>query len=76
MVVEEHQGHNIMARDATVLAREDNLWWRKISEAIEIRERHPEIKRDGGYSIPAIFMKLLLCDNQHLGYTTLDNSAF
>ena len=75
MVVEEHQGHNIMARDATVLAREDNFQRRKISEAIKIGERHPEIKQDGGYSIPAIFMKLLLCDTQHVGYMTLDNSA-
>lgn len=32
-----NQGHNIMARDATVRVREDNFWRRMISEAIKIR---------------------------------------
>jgi hypothetical protein len=33
-----NEGHNITAREATVLARENNFWGRKISEAINIRE--------------------------------------
>lgn len=45
-----------MARDAVVIVREDNFWWRKISKAIEIRERHPDINLDGSYNIPSIFM--------------------
>ena len=35
--------------------------------AIEIR--HPEINRDGGYNIPAIFTELLSCDNHQPGTT-------
>ncbi|KAI0224013.1 hypothetical protein LSAT2_024945 [Lamellibrachia satsuma] len=78
-VVREHQvnqGHNITARDATVIASEGNLWWRKVSEAIEIRKRHLEINRDGSYNTPVIFIELLLYDNKHLGHMTPDNSSF
>ena len=45
----------MMARDARVLAREDNFWCRKISEEIEIWERHPVTNRDEGYNIPRVF---------------------
>ena len=42
------------------------FWWGKISEAIEIRESHPEVNRDGGYNIPTIFVELLSCDNNQV----------
>ena len=70
-----NKGHNIMAKDATVLAREDNYWCRKIREAIAICVRHPEINRDGDSKHPNIFLQLLPCDNHQHGHMTPEGNS-
>ena len=42
--VGDHE-HPIQMDDVKVIAREDNMWQRKIRESIEIRTRHPTINR-------------------------------
>ena len=49
--VGEHE-QPIKMDDVKVIAREDNMWQRKIRESIEIRTRHPAINRDQGYELP------------------------
>ncbi|KAK2185618.1 hypothetical protein NP493_229g00005 [Ridgeia piscesae] len=59
-----------MTQEATALARENNFWRRKISEAFKIRERRPAINRDLRYNLPTTFMELLSCDNQQQNHMT------
>ena len=59
--VGEHE-HSIKMDDVKVIAREDNMWRRKIRESIEIRTHHPAINRDQGYELPPIYDELLSCD--------------
>ena len=65
-----NEGHNIMVNDATVLAREENIWRRQISEAIQIRERCTAINRDGGHNLPAIVLEQLSYDGHQRGHMT------
>ena len=44
--------HSIKMKDVKVIARENNMWRRKIRESIEIRTRHPAINHDQGYELP------------------------
>ena len=49
--VGEHE-HPIKMDDVKMIAREDNMWRRKIRESIDIRTRHPAFNRDQGYDLP------------------------
>ncbi|XP_038071191.1 uncharacterized protein LOC119740058 [Patiria miniata] len=55
-------GHGISVDNVKIIAREDDLWKRKISEAVEIRRHHPHMNRDGGYELAHVYDRLLLCD--------------
>ena len=68
----EHE-HPIKMDDVKVIAREDNMWWRKICESIEIRTRHPAIDRDQGYELPPIYNELLSCDRRSGGHMTSED---
>ena len=59
--VGDHE-HPIKMDDVKVIAREDNMWRRKIRESIEIRTRRPAINPDQGYELPHIYDELLSCD--------------
>ena len=39
-----------------ILPRESNAWRRKIREAVELRTHKPEMKRDNGYDLPAMYI--------------------
>lgn len=54
-----NEGHNITAKDVTVLAREDNFWHRK---AIKLWERHLANNQNYGYNISAVFLELPSCE--------------
>ena len=70
--VGEHE-HHIKMDNVKVIAREDNMWRRKIRESIEIRTRHPAINRDQGYELPTIYDKLLSCDRRSGGHVTSED---
>ena len=70
--VGEHE-HHIKMVDVKVIAREDNMWRRKIRQSIEIRTRHPAINRDQGYELPPIYDKLLSCDRRSGGHVTSED---
>ena len=54
-----HHHHTIETKDADVIGREEVWGKRKILESIEIRERRPQMNRDQGYDLPAIYNRLL-----------------
>ena len=60
----QEKGHSITEEQVTILAREDNLWRRKIRESIEIRTRLPTLNRDQGYDLPRIYDQLLSHDRR------------
>ena len=68
-----HHEQPIKMDDGKVIAREDNMWWRKICESIEIRTRHPTINRDQGYELPPIYDELLSSDRRSGGHVTLED---
>ena len=70
--VGDHE-HPIKMDDVKVIAREDNMWRRKIRESIEIRTRHPAINRYQGYKRPPIYDELLSCDRCSGGHVTLED---
>ena len=70
--VGDHE-HPIKMDDVKVIAREDNMWRRKIHEYIEIRTRHPTINRDQGYELPLIYDELLSCDRRSSGHVTSED---
>jgi hypothetical protein len=62
--------HDISAESVSVIARESNLWRRKIRESIEIRAQGPALNRDSGYELPAIYDKVLPHVTPHGGHVT------
>lgn len=65
----QHQ-HGIQASDVAIIAREQQLWPRKIRESIEIRASSPTLNRDTGYELPAIYNRLLSHDRPSGGHVT------
>ena len=68
--VGEHIGrenHKIKDEEVKVLARESNTWQRKIREAVEIRTHKPEMNKDNGYDLPAIYNNILQQHPQGVG---------
>ena len=59
-----NEGHKITTKEATVLARENNFWWRKISETIKIRAIQWSIEIQG-----TIFLQ----SSWHCCYVTTNN---
>ena len=62
--VAEHMiatGHSFPDENIKVLTTEDSFWKRKIKEAIQIRRGRPELNRDQGYDLPAVYLQLLSC---------------
>ena len=50
---------------SSILAREDDMFKRRFSEAIEIFRRAKSLNRDVGYELPAIYWNVLLRDSQY-----------
>ena len=50
--------HNISSDNVSVIAKEDKFWSRKIREAVEILWEDPNLNRDHGYELPAIYKQL------------------
>ena len=65
--------HPIKMDDVKVIALEDNMWWRKFCESIEIRTRHPAINLNQGYELPAIYDELLSCDHRSRVHVTSED---
>ena len=55
----EQTGHKIKPENTKVITSEDNLWKRKVKEAIEIKQRRPSLNRDEGLELPAVYHRLL-----------------
>ena len=55
----ERTGHQIQAKDISVLAREDQWHRRRIREAVLIRKHQPGLNRDDGYKLPHVYDRLL-----------------
>ena len=51
--------HSITMDNVQIIGREEQLWKRKIREAIEIKTRKPTLNRDTGYELAAIYNDLL-----------------
>ena len=60
--------HPIEMDNVKVIAWEDNMWWRKICESIEIRTRHQS--QPGIWAFP-IYDKLLSCDRRSGGHVRM-----
>ena len=51
--------HHIGSDNIRILSREDRFWTRKIRESVEIRCNRPNLNRDNGYELPAVYLNLL-----------------
>ena len=59
--ITEHQsntGHHYSTKNLKVLQREQQLYPRKIREALEIHRRSPGLNRDKGQELPPIILRL------------------
>ena len=50
-----------------IIACQEQMWKRKIQEAVEIKTKAPTLNRDAGYDLPTIFDKLLSHDRPKKG---------
>ena len=52
-------GHTVSIQNVKVLAREQQWLPRKVKEAIYIRQLHPTINTNRGYTLPAIYSQII-----------------
>jgi hypothetical protein len=57
-------GHTFIDKDTKILGREENIWRSKIREPIEIYNINPNLNRDHGYELPAIYTQVLSRDTK------------
>ena len=58
----------------SILAREDDVFKRRVKEAIEIFHRAQTLNRDAGYELPAIHRDVSSRDAQYESHDNLSNS--
>ncbi|XP_013411770.1 uncharacterized protein LOC106174656 [Lingula anatina] len=58
----KHPGHHIDFDSLKVIDRENWTFQRKIAEAVHIRTKQPDLNRQGGYDLPAIYLTVLQRD--------------
>ena len=58
----KNTGHNSW-ENVKILGSESSYWRRKIREAIEIRCQNPQLNRDQGMDLSAIYNSFWSCDN-------------
>ncbi len=55
-------GHKCSLKEAKILDKEDQVYRRRIKEAIRIHQGRPELNRDTGLDIPAVILQLVSHD--------------
>ncbi len=61
------KSHKITDEEVKVLARESTTWRRRIREAVDVRTQKPEMNRDRGYELPAVYGNILQRHPQRVG---------
>lgn len=66
MVVGDHlklSGHTLDMSSSSILVREEDMFKRRVREAVKIFCCAATLNRDAGYGLPLIYLHLLSCDS-------------
>ena len=69
----KNTGHHISWDNVKILSNESSYWRRKIRESIEIRCHNPQLNRDQGMDLPAIYNPFWSCDNLSHDQNSVEN---